>query len=715
MNALNRRDALTALSTTALGLIAMTSPISALAQTATPDDPFLWLEEVEGEKALNWVRGQNARTLPVLQDDVRYKRLEKDALAIVQAKDRLTFGGFSNGYVSNFWQDTDHVRGIWRRARFADWKAGKPDWDVLLDIDQLAKDEGKNWVYKGSNPFDPNDLWNTTALISLSNGGKDANVLREWNVKTRSFVVDGFSLPEAKSDATWLDADTLLVATDWGPDSLTDSGYPFIVKKLKRGQALADAVEIYRGTKTDVAASALRIDDGKRFHHFISRSPSFFTSETSHLADDGSVSKLDLPPKHSLVGLRAGTLYFTIQSPWTPRGATNEFPTGALLSAPLEALRATTGPLPVTSIYAPGPREALQSADMAKAGIYVTLSRNVKSEVRLYTQGARGAWRFTPVALPANGVASLADSGLRQNEVFFSYNDFVTPPSILYAPTAKAKPTSVQSQPARFDAAGLEVLQYEATSKDGTKIPYFLVGKKGLVRDGQAPTLLYGYGGFEVSMLPNYSANMGKLWLEYGGVYVLANIRGGGEFGPEWHQAGLKGKRQVIYDDFIAVAEDLIARKITSPRRLGIQGGSNGGLLMGVMMTQRPDLFNAVVCQVPLLDMLRYDKLLAGASWVDEYGDPDVAAERPWLEKFSPYQNLKKQSPFPETFFITSTKDDRVHPGHARKYAAKMESLGMPFLYYENIDGGHAAAANLVESAKQRALVSTYLMQKLMD
>jgi prolyl oligopeptidase len=352
---------------------------------------------------------------------------------------------------------------------------------------------------------------------------------------------------------------------------------------------------------------------------------------------------------------------------------------------------------------------------MAKTGLYVTLSTNVKSAVRYYTQNAKGAWSFKPVALPANGVASVVDAGIRQEEAFFSYNDFITPPSILFAAKPSDKPATVQAQAARFDASNLEVNQYEATSKDGTKIPYFVIAKKGLVLDGTAPTLLYGYGGFEVSLLPNYSAMNGKLWNERGGVYVLANIRGGGEFGPAWHTAGLKGKRQVIYDDFIGVAEDLIARKITSPRRLGIQGGSNGGLLMGVMMTQRPELFQAVVCQVPLLDMLRYHKLLAGASWVDEYGDPDVAAERPWLEQFSPYQNLKKTSPFPEPFFLTSTKDDRVHPGHARKYAAKMESLGMPFLYYENIDGGHSAAANLVESAKQRALVATYLMQKLVD
>ena len=711
---MNRRALLAAISTSTLGLIALNTP--ALAQTAaTSVDPFMWLEDVEGERALTWVRGQNARSLPVLQNDTRYAKLEQDALAIVRAKDRLTFGGLSEGYISNFWQDADQVRGVWRRADFASWRAGRPVWETVLDIDKLAKDEDKNWVYQGTDPLDPNDLWNGPMLLSLSNGGKDANVQREWDAKTRSFVAGGFIIPEAKSDTTWLDKDTLLIGTDWGPGSLTESGYPYIVKKLKRGQALGDAVEIYRGKVDDVAAGAYRMDDGVRYHHFLNRSPTFFTNETSYLADDGTISKLDLPAKHGLTGIKDGVIYFTIQTPWKPRGEATEIVTGSLLSAPLAALKATSGPLPVTTIYTPGPREALQGASIAKAGIYVTLSRNVKSEVRLYRQSRRGAWTFTPVALPANGVASLADSGIRQDEAFFSYNDLITPPSVLYARTPRSRPVTVQAQPARFDASSLEVNQYEATSKDGTKVPYFVTAKKGLVLDGTAPTLLYGYGGFDVSLLPNYSAMNGKLWNERGGVYVLANIRGGGEFGPQWHEAGLKGKRQVVYDDFIAVAEDLITRKITTPRRLGIQGGSNGGLLMGVMMTQRPELFNAVVCQVPLLDMLRYHKLLAGASWVDEYGDPDVPAERPWLEQFSPYQNLKKVTPFPETFFLTSTKDDRVHPGHARKYAAKMESLSMPFLYYENIDGGHSAAANLVEGAKQRALIATYLTRKLMD
>jgi prolyl oligopeptidase len=678
------------------------------------EDPYLWMEEVLGDRALTWVRAQNERTLGILQGDPRFAGLQDDALAIIRATDRLTFGGYSDGYVSNFWQDTNHVRGIWRRATFDSWKSGSPQWETVLDYDQLAAAEGKNWVASGSTCLDPNDPWNTVCILSLSDGGKDAAVEREWDVKTRSFVEGGFSLPEAKAGVTWLDKDTLLVATDWGEGTLTESGYPYIVKKLKRGQSLDQAEEVFRGEVKDVAAGSYRIDDGVRMHTFFNRSPTFFTSETHYLSDAGRIVRLNLPSKHSISGLKDGVLYFSIQEDWRPQGASAPLASGSLLAAPLASLMADAA-VPVEVIYTPSARESLQGASLTSAALIVTVSRNVKSEVRRYTRAADGLWSFSLVDLPRNGVAGLADTDIRTDRVFYSYNDMITPPSVFMAETSAAIPQVVQAQPARFDASNLEVHQYEATSRDGTRIPYFIVHKKGIRLNGETPTLLYGYGGFEVSMEPTYGSYTGKLWLERGGAYVLANIRGGGEFGPAWHQAGLKGKRQVIYDDFISVAEDLISRRITSPRRLGAMGGSNGGLLMGVMLTQRPDLFNAVVVQVPLLDMLRYDKLLAGASWVDEYGDPDNPTERPFLEQISPYQNLRRRADMPEPFFVTSTKDDRVHPAHARKFAARMEELGMPFYYYENIDGGHSAAANLVEGARRRALEWTYLTRKLMD
>ncbi len=674
------------------------------------EDKYIWLEEVLGEKALEWVKTENTRSLAHLQSQEIYKKLESEALEIVNAKDKLTFGGFSGGYVTNFWQDAKNVRGLWRRSDFASWKANSPKWETILDFDELSKLESKNWVYKGANCLDPNDQWNTICLLSLSNGGKDANTKREFNVKTKSFVENGFTLPEAKSDVTWLDKDTLLVGTDWGDNSLTESGYPYIVKTLKRGQDLKDATEVFRGEKTDVAASSFRIDDGEKYHILYNRSPTFFTN-ISFYQTKTDIVKLSLPSKHSISGIRNGQLFLSIQEDWTPIGSNRLFISGSLLSVNLDDLISQKNITPEV-IYAPSAREALQSVSITKSNIIVTLTKNVKSEIRKYEYKNK-SWQYSKLDLPLNGVASVLDSGVRQEEVFYSYNDLLTPPSVFYSQNASQTPISIQSQTAKFNADGLEVNQYEVKSKDGTMVPYFIVHKKGIKLDGKNPTLLYGYGGFEISVLPNYSSLVGKLWLERGGVYIIANIRGGGEFGPEWHQAGLKTKRQVIYDDFISVGEDVVKRGITSPKHLGTMGGSNGGLLMGVMLTQRPDLFNAVVVQVPLLDMLRYHKLLAGASWIDEYGSPEVPEERVWLEKFSPYQNLKKRDDMPMPLIVTSTKDDRVHPAHARKFGAKMQELGMPFYYYENIDGGHSAAANLNETAKRRALEFTYLFERL--
>lgn len=693
------------------GLMTFSSQ-AALAEIPTPPDPFQWMEEVEGARPLAWVNNRNAMTMEALQGDRRYAGFEKSALAIVGSADKLTFGSYSDGMVRNFWQDAKHVRGLWRQAPLAGWSKGKPQWETILDFDALARDEKQNWVFKGSNCLDPSAKMGR-CLISLSNGGKDAVVQREFGVGQNEWVNGGFVIPEAKSDVTWKDENTVLIATDWGTGTLTESGYPFVVKELKRGQKLENAREIYRGKPEDVATGTFRIDDGTRYHHFISRAPTFFTSETSWLKDDGTIVALPLPARHSIQGMVGGDLLVVIQDPWTPKAGGPRYATGSVLTVPLEAL-ASGKDFSVSLVWAPGDREAYQEVGIAKDGVvYVAISKNVKGSV-LRCERKGSAWDCSPIALPDNGTVGIADSGVRESKVFFSFQDMLTPSSILMLDGGE-KPKAVQTLKPKFASADLVTEQFEAVSKDGTRIPYFIVHRKGIKLDGSTPTLLYGYGGFEVSMLPTYSALRGKLWLEQGGAFVLANIRGGGEFGPDWHQAGLKTRRQVIYDDFIAVAENLIERKITSPRRLGIQGGSNGGLLMGVMLNQRPDLFRAVVVQVPLLDMLRYPKLPAGASWVDEYGSPDIPAERAWLDIMSPYQNLKPRKDFPTPLFITSTKDDRVHPGHARKFAAKMESFAMPFYYYENTDGGHAASANLVESAKQNALVFTYLNRMLVD
>jgi prolyl oligopeptidase len=677
-------------------------------------DPFLFMEEVEGERALAWVRSRNAVTLESLQSDPRYAKLEADALAIVRSRERLTFGGYTDGHVTNFWQDDRQIRGVWRKARFDGWRGGKPAWETILDVDALAKAEDRNWVFEGANCLDPHSL-SGPCLVSLSIGGKDAAEQREFDRGTGRFAhqAGGFYLPEAKSGVAWRDAQTLVVGTDWGAGTLTESGYPFVVKLLARGAPLSEAREIFRGDVKDVGVWPGRVDDGTRFRNTLTRATTFFTFETYILSDDGTPQKLDLPPRHSFSGLQGETAFITLQEAWTPRGSATALPQGALVAAPLAQLIAREGPIAAEVVFAPGPRESLQGVSIARDGLYVSLTENVRGAVRKYGRGPQG-WSFAPVDLPPAGDVGVADADPRSTRVFLSYNDMLTPPSILMSEGGGA-PVTVQAQPAKFAAGDLVVQQLEATSRDGTKVPYFLIHKRGARLDGSMPTLLYGYGGFEVSMTPGYAAMRGKLWLERGGAYILANIRGGGEFGPAWHQAGLKTKRQVIYDDFIAVAEDAIARGVTSPRRLGIMGGSNGGLLMGAMLTQRPELFRAAVVQVPLLDMLRYHLLLAGASWVDEYGSPDVPEERAWLEQLSPYHRLEKRADFPIPFFVTSTKDDRVHPAHARKFAARMESLGMPFFYYENIDGGHSAAANLVEAARRNALEYTYLTRMLMD
>jgi prolyl oligopeptidase len=679
-----------------------------MSPTAETPDPFLWLEEVEGERALAWVRQENERSLQRLTADARYADAELQARAIFEDRSRIPYGALRGGWIYNFWQDAQHVLGLWRRTPLASYEAESPRWETLLDVDALAAADGRNWVYKGVD-CQPDD--GPRCLISLSDGGQDAKVVREFDQRTRRFVAEGFSLPEAKSDVTWKDADTLWVATKFSEPSLTQSGYPFIVKEWRRGQALDEAREIFRGEVEDVAVAPARLQ-GDRGEHLlvIVRARTFFSSDYHVLEPSGSLRPITLPPKVDLQGISQGELLFLIRQDWQIAG--NSFKTGSLLSMPLAAV-ASTQP-PIRTVLVPGPRDSIEQVAVTGGGVLVALYSNVKGRL-LRVQFDGQAWTQTDIVLPANGAVGIATADERSDTAFVTYEDFLTPATLYRVAVPTGEATPIKSLAQKFDAGRFTVEQLEATSKDGTRVPYFLVRPRAFVADGTAPTLLYGYGGFNVSLLPAYLGTIGKLWLENGGVYVLANIRGGGEFGPAWHEAGLKTHRQVVYDDFRAVAQDLIARRVTTPRRLGIEGGSNGGLLMGVMLTQCPELFQAAVVQVPLLDMLRFDKLLAGASWVDEYGSPQVPDERAWLEQMSPYQNLQQRRDFPQIFILTSTKDDRVHPGHARKYAAKMASLQMPFLYYENTAGGHSAAADLRERARRVALEHVYLAQRLMD
>ncbi|MDX2238031.1 MAG: prolyl oligopeptidase family serine peptidase [Hyphomonadaceae bacterium] len=669
------------------------------------DDPYTWMEEVEGERALDWVRTQNARSLAELEADPRYQPLLADALAIAQNRDRLPLGSVRDGHYYNLWQDEGAVHGLWRRATLASYAAGQPAWETLLDLDALSRAEGKNWVWKGVECAPGG----ARCMIQLSDGGQDASVWREFDMASRSFVADGFVVPEAKSNLVWRDENTLLVATDWGAGTLTESGYPFVVKAWTRGTPLASAAEILRGQPSDVGVFVGELIDVDGSRALVAIEADTFFESTKWLLGE-TAQRVTLPAKSTLQALHKGQVIATLEEAWTV-GATS-LPQGALIAMPLEDAAA---PAPrATLLYGPSARESIESVAATRDGVLVAGYQNVRGRILKFAYDGR-AWIESAIPLPPNGAVNFAGADPRESQAFAVFEDFLTPDT-LYAIDARAGAArAVRSLPAEFDSARFVSEQFEATSKDGTRIPYFVVRPRDAQLNGQNPTLLYGYGGFQVSMLPAYSGSVGKLWLERGGTYVLANIRGGGEFGPAWHQAGLRTNRQVIYDDFIAVAEDLIARGITSPRRLGIQGGSNGGLLMGALLTQRPELFRAAVVQVPLLDMLRYDQMLAGASWVDEYGSPSDEAERRWLRTLSPYYNLRRRDDFPTPFLVTSTKDDRVHPAHARKYGARLEELGMPFYYYENIEGGHSAAANLREAARRRALETTYLMRRLMD
>ncbi len=682
---------------------------------ATAEDPYLWLEEVEGEAALDWVRNQNDRSLKELKADPDYAGYEAAAIEALTSAERIPYGSIRDGMVYNFWQDETHVRGLWRRTTLESYASDTPEWETILDFDKLAEEEGKNWVYKGADCFRPkgSDI-GYKCMISLSNGGKDAIVRREFDLATKQFVDDGFVTPEAKQGGAWASPDTLLIATDWGEETLTASGYPFIVKRWDRGTPLDAAEEVIRGEGDDVGVwpMTLELEDG-RILQGAAQADTFFTTRYWWFPNGESEPvQWPIPPKSSPEGIHEGRLLVSLKQDWTPTGQETTFKSGDLVAFDVETFMETRALPPVSLVFHPSETQALKGVSTAKGALLLGVGDTAVGKVMRATASDAG-WMLEPISLPGTGQASVAFASDEEDTVFINYEDFLTPDSLLSYSASTGDVKTLKSLPPKFDATGLSVTQHFATSKDGTRVPYFLVSKADLPLDGSTPTLLYGYGGFQVSLNPSYSAVTGRLWLEQGGAYVLANIRGGGEFGPEWHQAGLKQNRQRIYDDFISVGEDLIERGVTSPEHLGIMGGSNGGLLMGVMLNQRPDLWNAVVVQVPLLDMMRYHLLLAGASWVDEYGSPEVSDERAFLETISPYQNFDATKDYPVPFFVTSTKDDRVHPGHARKMAAKFEAAGLPFYYYENIDGGHSAAANQKERAKRSALEFTYLTKRL--
>jgi prolyl oligopeptidase len=701
-----------------LAAVAVASAAFAFCAQADTPDPYQYLEDVGGDASTAWVKTENAITVPRLQGDKRYQGLHDQAFAILSATDRIPAPNFVGDSVYNFWQDGSHVRGLWRRTSVESYRTANPQWETVLDIDALAAAEHANWIFKGADCRAPKY---DHCMIALSNGGKDATEEREFDLTTKSFVEGGFRLPESKQNVSWLDDDTLLVQRDWGLEkgkpTTTRSGYGFIVKSVKRGQPLEAATEVFRGKPEDVSVSprVLRDGDGAKVVLF-QRGVDFFHAEHWILTPKGPV-KLDMPQKASVHGLLKGLLIITLDEDWPIYG----LKAGSLVAVAPEEL-APVGPedsvvfSKVTKrIFAAGPRQSIDQVTVTATRVTAAIYDNVRGRVVSFESKGKYGWKPTELPVIDNAEVNLAASSDVDDRVFYSVEGFITPTELKLADTATGQTDTVKTLPARFDASKMAVEQHEATSKDGTKVPYFLVHPKDQRLDGNNPTLMHAYGGFQLSKLPVYEPLIGKLWLERGGTYVVANIRGGGEFGPAWHEAALKEHRQRAYDDFFAVAEDLIARKITSPRRLGIYGRSNGGLLMGVALTERPDLWNAVVVESPLIDMLRYDKLPAGASWIGEYGDPQKPDEAAYIARYSPYQNVRAGVKYPEAYITTSTKDDRVHPGHARKLAAKLKGLSVPYLFFENTDGGHANGADPANNARRWGMHYVYLTQKLMD
>jgi prolyl oligopeptidase len=694
-----------------VALISIALAGRAFGQASPPADPFQWLEDITSAKSLAWVAGANAKSRAVLEADPRYETFRQQGLAIFTAADRIPTPHLRGGGVDNFWQDGAHPRGVWRRTSLEGFQAATPAWETVLDIDALAKTEKADWYGKGWSCLEPKDR---DCLVRLSDGGKDAVSIREFDADTKQFVAGGFRLPEGKQSADWVDANTLLVARDWGAGTTTRSGYPFVVKRLKRGQALDQAVEVFRGAPSDVQVRpiVLRDPDGRVRAEMVSRGVSFFQNEFWLLDGDtkgkADPVKLDLPAKAELRAFVKGQVVFRLAQDWKTWKA------GDLIAFDLETFKRQPTGAPATLVFRPDAHQAIEQVEATRDHVVVSLLEDVKGRLDVFSFD-HGAWTRRRIPTPADDAVSIVDASRTGERLFVTTQGFLDPTALALSDAGTLESKVVKRLPARFDASRDVVEQLWATSKDGTKVPYFLVRPKGMAHDGSTPVQMFGYGGFELSYPPSYRPEIGKLWLERGGAYVLANIRGGGEFGPAWHEAALNQNRQRAFDDFAAVAQDLIARGVTSPRRLGIYGRSNGGVLMSVSMTQHPELFNAVVIESPLVDMLRYQKLSAGASWIGEYGDPDIPEQAAWIAKYSGYQNLLPGVKYPKPYITTNAKDDRVHPGHARKLAAKMEAYGDPYLFFEDNFGGHSYDADPTANAARWARHYVYLSQQLMD
>ncbi|MGH8853172.1 MAG: prolyl oligopeptidase family serine peptidase [Telluria sp.] len=674
--------------------------------SSAPDaDPYLWLEDVSSGRALDWVKQWNGFTTKHLDALPGIQQTTDAIREAIDSRDRIPFVEKQGKFFYNFWKDAEHPRGILRRTTLARYMSDAPQWEVVLDVDRLARDEKENWVWSGMNCLEPHA---ERCLFSLTRGGGDSHVVREFDTQSLRFVSGGFFLPEAKSELSWVTRDRLLVATDFGPGSLTSSGYPRIVKEWKRGTPLEAASVVFEGTQADTSAGGYADQYPGYNREFILRRTSFFTNEM-YFRQAGKLVKLDKPNSAQAFTFK-DQLLIRLRADW--KVGTRNYQQGSLLAIDFSGFMA--GKRNFTVLYQPDATRSLQSVTTTRSAILLTEMVNVRSQVLEWRMQKSGKWESRSVSTPAFASVSITPVDyLTSDKYFVVLNDFLTPTSLHLGEVGSDKRQQLKSLPAFFDASGFKVEQHFAQAKDGMKIPYFVVMRKDIKYDGSNPTLLYGYGGFQISMKPSYSATLGRAWLEKGGVYVLSNIRGGGEFGPRWHAAALKEKRQVSYDDFITVAEDLIARKITSPPHLGIMGGSLGGMLVSVAALQRPELFNAVVSQVPLADMKRYHHMLAGASWMDEYGDPDRPEEWDYISRYSPYHLLDKSKAYPPVFFTSSTRDDRVHPAHARKMVARMKEQGHQVLYWENMEGGHGGTVNSEQQARLNGMVYSFLWDRL--
>jgi prolyl oligopeptidase len=676
------------------------------------DDPYLWLEEVTGERALDWVRSRNADAFAELAEGEQFAELKARILEVLDADDRIPYVARRGEYLYNFWRDASHPRGLWRRTTLDSYRTDDPDWQLLLDVDALAEEEGENWVWQGATVLRPDYRW---GLVQLSRGGADATVVREFDLAERAFVPDGFTLPEAKTTIGWIDVDHVYVGTDFGPGSLTSSGYPRIAKRWTRGTPLTEAEVVYEGKPDDVAVYAHH-DPTEGFERdFVGRSPDLFTSEEYLLRPDGTLAKIDVP-EDADTSVHRDWLLIRLRTPWSVGGTEHRHPAGSLLAARFDDYLA--GDRRLTVLFEPDDHTSLSGYTWTRNHLIVSTLSDVKTRLHVLTPDDRtddGTWPRSPLpGVPEFGEADVVATDPRVSDEYFLDSQSFTEPSTLRRGVIGEPGDEVEvlrEAPSRFDAAGVEVRQHFATSQDGTRVPYFVVGPQD--PSAETPTLLTGYGGFEVSLTPSYSGIIGRGWLSRGGTYVVANIRGGGEYGPQWHRAAMRENRPRAYEDFAAVARDLVARGLTTPERLGILGGSNGGLLMGVMLTTYPELFGAIVCQVPLLDLRRYHLLLAGASWMAEWGDPDDPDDWSYLRTYSPYHLVQPGRAYPPVLFVTSTRDDRVHPGHARKMMARMSELGLDVRYYENIEGGHGAAADNEQAAVMWALVLAFMWQQL--